>query len=279
MKSLLKIGIILVLIAFLCLPAIAKGKGKAKKEKTIEPQKIEYQSKDRFNIVANLYLPLNIEKNTRVPLVIFIHEIAQNKDIWKPYAIELAEKGYSVLSIDLRGHGESVLDKKHKKKFWRGFQKDDWENIEYDVVNGIDYLKNNYPEINTEKIIIAGSSMGSCVAIKAAEKEKQHVKGLILLSPFTDYKGIEARVALVNYGAHPILIIVSKTDSSSFKSTEELVKYSQGTHQIVLIEHAGHGIFMLKFEPKLKDIMYDWLAKNLPPDPEPVPASAVKTKK
>jgi dienelactone hydrolase len=268
-----------MLIMIVGMPVFAAKKSKSKKPKEIEPTRIEYSAKDHFHIVADLYVPPKLPKNVKVPLVIFLHEISQSKTVWKPYAKELAEKGYSVLAIDIRGHGESVINKKKQRSYWRKFKEEDWKEVSSDVTKGIAYLKENNPEVDTNRIIIIGSSMGTCVAVKAANEEKKHVKGLILLSPYSNYKGIEARVPLVDYGANPILIIVSKNDYSSYDAATELIKYSQGTHQLVLVKSAGHGTFMLKFEPKLKQIMYDWLIEKLPPEEIKVAETSKKSKK
>lgn len=275
----MRFGLILLIIAGLCLPIYAAKKSSGSKKKEIVPERVEYLAADKFKIVGNLYMPPKLNKKIRVPLIIFLHGISQSKKIWHPYAVKLAEKGYAVLAIDLRGHGESVINRKEKKLFWRSFSSEDWKYIDSDVVNSIEALKTNHPQVDIAKILIVGSSMGSCVSVVTAEKLKDKVKGIVLISPFTNYKGIESRVSLVNYGDNPILIIVSKTDKSSFDASSELVKYSQGEHEIVLVKNAGHGTFMLKFEPKLEQIIYDWVDKKFPATQEMIPVEPKKAKK
>lgn len=262
----------------ICIPVYAAKKEKKSKTKEIEPEIIEYQAQDKFNIKADLYIPLQLPKDVKVPLIIMVHALSQDKSVWKPYAIDFVKKGYSVLAVDLRGHGQSIINKKGQKLFWRKFTGEDWKYIATDLTGAIDYLKLERPEVNVDKTLIIGSSMGTCVAIAAAEKEKKRVKGLVLLSPFTNYKGIEARVPLVNYGDHPVLMVASKSDTSSYQAAQELVKYSQGEHEIVLVKNAGHGTFMLKFEPRLEKIIFDWVEKRFPPTQEKLPAET-KSKK
>ena len=216
-------------------------------------------------------MPPKVKKTVKIPLIIFIHELSQSKEIWKPYARELAEKGYSVLAVDLRGHGDSILDRYSRKKYWRTFEAEDWKYIDSEIINAVELLKNNHPQVNTEQVVLIGSSLGACVAIIAGEKQKNIVKGLVLISPFTHYKGMETRVPLVDYGNHPILVLVSKADTNSYAASQELVKYAQGEHEIVLVNNAGHGTFMLKHEPKLKTIIYEWLAKKFPPTEVEIP--------
>lgn len=278
LKSFIKIFVVFAIIISLCVPVLAVTKKKSKKVKEIEPQRIEYQSKDNFTIAADLWLPGKLEKNTKIPLIIMLHSIGESRKSWAPYAKELAGMGYSVLTIDLRGHGESILRNK-KKLYWRSFAAENWTGMIYDVTDGINYLKQNNPEVNIDKILIIGSSLGANVAVKTAEKEKTRVKALALLSPFGNYKGIEARVPLVNYGPHPLLIIVSKTDKISYEASNELIKYSQGSHEVLMVKNAGHGIYMLKFEPKLKKMLFDWLVKVLPPTAIALPGTGKKSKK
>lgn len=281
LKHFFKITLIVFTVIILIFPAGAEEK-KAKKKavkKEIEPTRIEFLSEDKQTIVADLYLPLKLKKNIRLPLVVFIHDLAENKKIWQSYARELVEKGYSVLAIDIRGHGESILNKKKQKFYWRSFKEENWKLAKYDVTNAIKTLAKDYPQANTEKMVMIGSSLGACVAVNASEDLKHPLKSLILISPYTTYKGIETRVPLVNYGDHPILIIVSKTDVTSYKAAIELIKYSQGKHELVLVKNAGHGTFMLKFEPKLKDIIYNWIKKELPPTPEEFTVPSSKKEK
>lgn len=278
MKNLFGVLLVIILFGLLCLPVLAEKKAKPKKEKELKPTTIEYQSSDQFHIKADLYLPPKFSKKMRAPVVILLHSLSENRNVWKKYSIALATKGYAVFVPDLRGHGESILDKKNRRSFWRSFKKEQWILMPQDVISGIDYLKNNNPQANIDKIIIVGSSMGAAAGVITAEKEKDKVKAIALLSPFCNYKGMESRVPLVNYGEHPLLIIVSKTDRASYDASQELIKYAQGEHEIALVNNAGHGTVMLKFEPKLVPLLYKWLEKNLPPVAEPIPAADKKKK-
>lgn len=280
MRLLIKYCFVLLLVTLICMPVMAANKAKkTKKVKEIEPVRIEYQAPDNYHIVADFYLPLKHKKSISIPLIIMIHALAENKKIWKEYAKTLTQKGYSVLALDMRGHGESNTDRNGKKHYWRSFSKEDWQKTYTDVTSGIEYLKANYPQANTNEIMIIGSSVGSSVAVISAEKEKQHVKGLILLSPLNKYKGIETRVPLVEYGNHPLMVIVSETDRISFDAAKDLVKYAQGEHEIILVKNAGHGIFMLKEEPKLKTIMYEWIDKHFPAHELVIPKKKKGSKK
>jgi hypothetical protein len=42
------------------------------------------------------------------PTIYLIHDIGQDRTIWNDYALELQGKGYNVMAIDTRGHGEST---------------------------------------------------------------------------------------------------------------------------------------------------------------------------
>lgn len=89
--------------------------------------------------------------------IILIHGINANRTVMLPTASLLAEAGYSLLLIDLRGHGESEghLNSYGYREAW-------------DVQAGVDYLS-ALPEV--ERIGIIGTSLGGAAVARAAASD------------------------------------------------------------------------------------------------------------
>lgn len=96
------------------------------------------------------------------PDMILIHGIFASKEIMNPL-FDYYKKDYHVISYDVRGHGKS--DKPEK----------------FDLDDYADDLKEIISEMNLEKPIAVGLSMGSYIALRTAEKYPTILSKIILL--------------------------------------------------------------------------------------------------
>jgi pimeloyl-ACP methyl ester carboxylesterase len=86
----------------------------------------------------------------------------------------LASRGYAVLLLTLRAHGDSSGD---------------FDDVGYgarnDVIAGVDFLERRRP---ARPIIVDGNSMGAAAAVFAARDLGRRVRGYILESPYQDLR-------------------------------------------------------------------------------------------
>jgi pimeloyl-ACP methyl ester carboxylesterase len=101
-----------LLLALALLPWIAGPARAADK-----PQKVQFDTGDGVTIQGSFYPS---PKGRDEPTVILLHKIGSDshKDGWDSLAGKLADKGYSVLSFDFRGHGGSTAV---EPKFWEKY--------------------------------------------------------------------------------------------------------------------------------------------------------------
>lgn len=100
--------------------------------------------------------------------IVLIHGWMCDQTYWKNQVNQLAED-YTVVTVDLGGHGESGLDRA------------DWtiDSFSEDVLAVIQKL-------HPENIILTGHSMGGFVVLKTAPEIAVNLKGIILVDSFTD---------------------------------------------------------------------------------------------
>lgn len=105
--------------------------------------------------------------------ILIIHGMAEHRFRYKNFIDILFQNQYSVFAIDLRGHGESLIE--NKKGF---FAKTDGylKNIE-DIKGIIDLIHEKYPN----KLILLGHSMGSLFA-RAVLRNYPHACDALILS-------------------------------------------------------------------------------------------------
>lgn len=119
--------------------------------------------------VKNGLVPISYDKSGNGDTaIVFVHGWGINKDYWKAQEDEFSKR-FTVVAIDLGGHGKS------------GTQRNHWsiEDFGNDVLAVIDSL-------NLNKVILVGHSMSGDVILDVAYKIPERVVGFIGIDNFKD---------------------------------------------------------------------------------------------
>jgi len=224
----------------------------------------QYPAKDGFNMTGNIYLP-TVPVGKKVPLVILLHAIGSSKADWMNLPDLIAEKGYACLALDLRGHGQSVLNGKLKQRSWLYFTDKDYAKYPQDVLLAVDMVKTEYAKkIDTNRIIFVGNNIGANTAVLAASKLNRKgpvVKSIVMISPRLNIKNLFMPIELVHFGAHPILIFSNKNIKGAYAETFEIKKYAQGECVIKSLTAPGMAASLYKSAPSIKTDTLNWIVK------------------
>lgn len=130
------------------------------KSDKVEMHRIMFQNQYRMNVVANLFIPKNLDYNQKAPAIIVGHPIGAVKEqAASLYATKMAEQGFVTLAMDLPYWGESDGQPRNA--------------IAPDVyaetyMAAVDYLGTR-PYIDKERIGAIGICAGGGFAISAAK--------------------------------------------------------------------------------------------------------------
>jgi dienelactone hydrolase len=218
-----------------------------------EGERVKLKTEDGFTIIGTYYVPAG----EKLPSLILLHMLGRTRSDWEQFAKRLKKEGYAVLSIDLRGHGEST-DQKGKDRSYRDFSEEEWRDTVKDIQAATKFLRRK-KEIDPDKISIIGASIGANLALNYADLDKK-IRALVLLSPGLNYRGVKTKEAVKRYGARPVLLVASKDDRGSFNAIDELGKLAKGNKKLVKYKKAGHGTRMFgKESPDLTNAIINWL--------------------
>jgi len=165
----------------------------------MEHQIIRFQTDEEITIVADAF------GNPDHDPVLLLHGGGQTRHSWKQSGVKIAEKGWYVLALDARGHGDSSWSKKLNYNF---------DYIAQDLHFLIQTL--------TKKPVLIGASMGGISSMMVLSQFPTIAKALILVdvSPKMEKKGVdrifefmgskpegyksleEVRAAIANYLPH-----------------------------------------------------------------------------
>jgi dienelactone hydrolase len=212
-------------------------------------QDVSFKTDDGVNIAGTLYLP-----GRPGPGIILLHALNRTREDWSGLAGKLADAGYVVLAIDLRGHGASA-------PLPEGSDLQDLSKMLADVKGARAFIASRR-EVIPNRIGIAGASIGANLAILLAANDPG-VRSLALLSPGIDYRGLRPEAALKKYGDRPALLVASQEDSYATNSARQLAKSGPGIRDVRILSGAGHGATMLGRQADLVTTLVDWFRRTL----------------
>ena len=215
------------------------------------PQEISLRTDDGVVIAGALYLP-----GRPGPGLVLLHALSRTHEDWSAVAPRLADAGFVVLAIDLRGHGASG-------PLPEGTTLDDLTPMLADVRAARAFLASRREAI-PGRVGIAGASIGANLAILAAATDPT-VHSLALLSPGIDYRALRPEAAIKKYGERPALIIASQEDNYATSSARQLAVAGPGIgiRDLRILNGAGHGTAMLARQPDLASSLVDWFKRTL----------------
>jgi pimeloyl-ACP methyl ester carboxylesterase len=215
-------------------PPAQKGKG----PKLPEPEDVALETNDGINIKATYYP--GTAKKEAVP-IIMVHDIDGQRGDFHGLALSLQTLGHASIVPDLRGHGQSKVQKRADGSTITlsadKLLKPDLEAMIRDVEACKKFLlaKNNAGECNIEQLCVVGAEFGSIIAVRWAAydwsapvlpnfKQGQDVKALVLLSPIASYKGITFREAMTSAAVSRELSMLIVAGTGDTKSAAEAKK-------------------------------------------------------
>ncbi|MFH1637148.1 MAG: alpha/beta fold hydrolase [Candidatus Woesearchaeota archaeon] len=176
---------------------------------------------------------------------ILLHMLGKDRKSWGSFPARLQEEGYNVISIDFRGHGQSGLDMGE-------FTDGDFNSMVKDVAAAKQVLLEN----GVEEVYIIGASIGANTALNYAASDKS-IKGIVLLSPGLDYRGVKTDASIKLYSGRNLLVVASEDDTYSADSAKKLDSVAPGG-QLVLYSGSEHGTDMFSGKP-LEELIVQWL--------------------
>lgn len=181
------------------------------------------------------------------PAVVLVPMYTRTRDDWRGFAERLHASGFSTLAIDLRGHGGS------------GGASTPAPAMALDVRAAIDFLAAR-PAVRA--IGVVGASLGASVGLMAAA-EAPLVRGVAMLSPAADYRGVRLDAAVKKYAARPLFLVASTEDPLAARTVRGLVADAVPAREQRLSLVAAHGTLILERDPDVAAALVDWLRRTL----------------
>ncbi len=155
--------------------------------------------------------------------VILAHMRPADQSSWFPFATELAAAGgFTVLTFDFRGYGESTGEKQ-------------FDRVDTDLTAAVTYMRD---EMGIDRIFLVGASMGGTASLIVAARLP--VAGVVSISSPAQFPPLDAEAVVGQIDA-PMLFITSQDDVPAFRSQERFWEAAGGAKEQEIYEGDEHG--------------------------------------
>lgn len=192
--------------------------------------------------------------------LLLLHQCNRQRKVWDDLAARFAATGINVMTVDLRGFGDSSgtpLDKLPPEEANVVFT----QKLPIDVETAYQYLVAQ-PGVSQNTIAVGGASCGVNQSVHVAANHPE-VKALVLLSEGTDAAG---RQFLRNSPGIPVFMAAAEDDPDPgvTEVMEWLSSFSKNpASKFVHYSTGGHGVEMFDAHKELPGMIVEWVTTAL----------------
>ena len=208
-----------------------------------------------------------------LPVVILLHDLGGNKSDWLNNTgtyLALLERGYAVLAIDMRGHGQTPLPDDRQV-----LELVDLELSFLDVHAALIWLQSQ-SKVDISRIAVVGSGSGGNVAYVSLGNFPEQIKtGISLSAGLWGSASLEPLVigaGLEPFGPRSMLFMVG--DQDQIQAGDTTLSYAEFARSLeeqtaepkdlrVFPDSADHGFELLDNVAEAQDLFFLWLEENL----------------
>ena len=212
-------------------------------------------------------------EDDQLPVVILLHDLGGNKADWLNSTdtyVALLERGYAVLAIDMRGHGQTPLPDDRQV-----LELIDLELSYRDVEAALVWLPSQ-SKVDVSRIAVVGSGSGGNVAYVSLGLFPEQIKTGVSLSPglwgSSSLEPLVIGAGIESFGPRSILFMVG--DQDQIQAGDIILSYADFARSLealtaepkelrVFPDSADHGFALLDNIAEAQDLFFLWLEQNL----------------
>jgi len=202
---------------------------------------------DLVKLQASLDIPTGV--TAPFPAVLLLHGFGEDRAVWNDFKKTLLSRGWAVMTLDLRGHGDSKT-----KNGQTIAAASDWRTSPHefplDLDAAITWLKTQ-TRINSNKIAVIGVDVGANLALIASGRFQQ-VRTVVAVNANLR-EGQEMAGSAQDYRPRSALIVaLTETEGNTLKAAV------QTPVQVRVVSQAGGTASWLQ-NKQVSDSIYQWL--------------------
>ncbi|MCE9593604.1 MAG: alpha/beta fold hydrolase [Planctomycetes bacterium] len=153
------------------------------------------------------------------PAALMIHDAGGSRDDVKDLADRLFKQGFFVLTVDLRGHGQSATPENDFSKLDDSAKAAEWAASVADVKASLAFLREQ-PGVQVASLSLVGYRAGCTLVTRYALRDEA-IRAIALVDPQAEQFGLSVMKDVEGLGGLPTLVVLPKGDDRSEKRLVE----------------------------------------------------------
>ncbi|MFC1633153.1 alpha/beta hydrolase [Patescibacteria group bacterium] len=220
-------------------------------------ENVEIKSKDGYRLIGTYYQA----GSQKAPCLLLLHQMRKDRSSWEEIAKHLRDSGIHVLTLDIRGHGEST-QYGSVQRTWKDFCEIDFENIALDVEAAKNWMHLRR-EADSNSLGLIGASITANITIQMLALDPDWRFG-VALSPGLNYHGLKIKPAISSI-TKPLLVL--SADNDPYQGEADLVSlFTKTQHNITFhsFENSdAHGTDMFLNIPTAQNVFINYINEVL----------------
>ena len=191
--------------------------------------------------------------------IVLLHMMPATRESWDEVALKLQDHGFHVLTIDLRGHGES----EGGPDGFHSFTNTEHQAAIHDAEAAAAYVQAQ----GATYLHVMGASIGANLALQMVANSAD-VATAVCISPGIDYYGVRAIPAAGKVREEQSIMLLAARDDTRMgeEQPDTILKHiadaSHGRAQVEIFDEGGHGTDILMQWPDYIDTIIDWMSAH-----------------
>jgi pimeloyl-ACP methyl ester carboxylesterase len=209
-----------------------------------------FKTFDLVELHGSFQMPMAVP--APIPAVLLLHGYGEDRSVWTDFSKQLLERGWAVMTIDLRGHGQSRMKNGLSIKpstDWRVNSRE----FPQDLEPALDWLKSR-PRVDGRKIAVIGFDIGADLALIASGRFPE-VRTAVAVNPRLDESLSLAGSAHDFQPRSSLIIAPNQAEGDRIKALVRLPV------RVVVVPHSG-GTSQWLADKQIDDAIFQWLKET-----------------
>lgn len=221
-----------------------------------ETSDVEIRTSDNVKLHASFLAPPTKKSDSGSPSpgVLLVHDAGGDRHQLDDLALRLQKSGFAVLSVDLRGHGDSQDASGGWSRLGEEERNREWALATRDVEAASEWLLSQ-SEVHSTNLSLVGLGSGCALAVRHAKRD-ENVRCVVLIAPRSKDFGFDVAADLIKIEGLPTLVLAAKDDDATKAMVAEA---NGGAHPYVELDYAAARVDSVLEDRKLPSKVATWI--------------------